>query len=111
MPPDLDVRDRIYFRDPLETGLLTVGTLTTGRVTGETSIHVSMPYRSIDSGRANGVGVLILNPEKIAQGFEGRQWSPQHRLTVFDRDGSVVLRIPRQQGTVPNPRDREIFER
>lgn len=111
IPPELDVRDRVYFREPLETGQLTVGTLTTGRVTGETSIHVSMPYRSIDDDRANGVVVMILNPEKIAQEFEARQWSPQHRLTVFDRDGSVVLRIPRQQGTIPNPRDREIFER
>lgn len=110
IPPTLDVRDRVYFSEPLETGRLTVGTLTVGRVTGEPSIHVSMPYRSSDN-RANGVVVLILNPEKIAQEFEARQWPPQHRLTVFDREGSVVLRIPRQTGSAPNPRDKEIFER
>jgi len=110
IPATLDVRDRIYFRGPLETGQFTVGTLTTGRVTGETSIHVSMPYRSADE-RANGVVVLILNPEKIAQEFQARQWPPQHRLTVFDRQGSVVLRIPRQEGAAAETRDKEIFER
>jgi two-component sensor histidine kinase len=110
IPATLNVRDRIYFREPLETGRFTVGTLTVGRVTGETSIHVSMPYRSSD-GRADGVVVLILNPEKIAQEFEARQWPPQHRLTVFDRNGSVVLRIPRQQEDQPSMRDKDIFER
>ncbi|HET7679605.1 MAG TPA: histidine kinase dimerization/phosphoacceptor domain -containing protein [Xanthobacteraceae bacterium] len=111
IPATLDVRDRVYFREPLETGQFTVGTLTVGRVTGETSIHVSMRYRSPDAG-ADGVVVLVLNPEKVAQEFEARQWPPQHRLTVFDRDGSVVLRVPRQQAAVgPDVRDRDIFER
>ena len=111
IPATLDVRDRVYFREPFERGGLTVGTLTAGRVTGETSIHVSTRYRAPDAG-ANGVVVLVLNPEKIAQEFEARQWPPQHRLTVFDRDGSVVLRVPRQQAaTGPDIRDKAIFER
>ena len=96
IPPTLDVRDRVYFREPLETGRLTVGTLTVGRVTGETSIHVSMPYRTPDN-RTNGVVVLIVNPETIAQEFETRPWAPEHRLTMYDRDGAVVLRVPRQR--------------
>src|SRR5450755_1972335 len=48
IPPALNVRDRVYFAEPLRTGKLTVGTLTTGRVTGERSIHVSIPYKSPD---------------------------------------------------------------
>ena len=108
IPPTLDVRDRIYFSEPLATGKLTVGTLTTGRVTGESSLHISAPYRD---HRADGVMVLILNPEKIARDFEARLWPPQHRLTVFDRNGAVVLRIPRQPGTAADPRDKEIFQR
>jgi two-component sensor histidine kinase len=111
IPATLDVRDRVYFREPLERGGLTVGTLTVGRVTGETSIHVSTRYHSPDTS-ADGVVVLILNPEIIAQEFEARQWTPQHRLTVFDRDGSVVLRVPRQQtATASNIHDKYIFER
>jgi len=109
IPATLDVRDRVYFSEPLETGRLSVGTLTTGRVTDKPSIHVSMPYHSPDN-EVNGVVVLVLIPEKIAQEFEARQWPPQHRLTVFDRDGSVVLRLPRQEGTERSLRDQEIFE-
>ena len=110
IPATLDVRDRVYFSEPLETGRLTVGTLTVGRVTGEASLHVSMPYRTADK-RTDGVVVLILNPEKIAQEFEARTWPAQHRLTVFDRQGSIVLRMPRQQGTGASERDKEIFAR
>jgi two-component sensor histidine kinase len=107
IPPTLDVTDRIYFKEPLETGKFTVGVLTTGRVTGEPSIHLSMPYRTADN-HLNGVVAVILNPEKVARDFETREWPPQHRLTVFDRDGNAMLRIPRSEG-VPN--DRKIFER
>jgi two-component sensor histidine kinase len=110
IPASLDVHDRVYFREPLQTGRFTVGTLTVGRVTGEASIHISMPYRSNDGG-PNGVVVLILNPEKVAQEFEARRWPTQHRLTVFDREGSIVLRLPRQQGSAANARDKQIFER
>jgi len=31
IPPTVDVHDRLYFREPLQTGQFTVGTLTTGR--------------------------------------------------------------------------------
>jgi two-component sensor histidine kinase len=112
IPPTLDVRDRVYFREPLERGGgFTVGTLTIGRVTGENSIHVSTRYRSPDPS-SDGIMVLVLNPEKIAQEFEARQWPPLHRLTVFDRAGSVVIRVPRQQPvTEPNVHDKNIFER
>src|SRR3972149_10875600 len=86
IPPSLDVRDRIYFYEPLQTGRLTVGTLTTGRVTGESSIHVSIPYRNPD-GRFDGIVVLILNPQKIAEEFAARSWQTDHHVTVFDREG------------------------
>lgn len=93
IPPNLDVSDRLYFRGPLETGKLTIGTLVEGRVTRETSVHVSMPLRDA-SGATKGVSVLILNPERIAQDFGSRPWQSRHRLIVLDREGSVVLTLP-----------------
>ena len=66
IPPTLDVTDRLYFYEPLKTGKLTVGTITQGRVTNSTSIHVSMPYKDA-TGAVKGVIVLILNPEKLAE--------------------------------------------
>jgi two-component sensor histidine kinase len=110
IPPTLDVRDRPYFREPLQTGQLTVGTLTIGRVTGERSIHVSMPYRNRDGG-FEGVVVLILNPEKIAQQFAARPWQLNHRIAVFDREGSLVLSAPPEEASTARRLGTQLFER
>jgi two-component sensor histidine kinase len=110
IPPTLDVRDRIYFYEPLQTGRLTVGTLTVGRVTGERSIHVSIPYRSAD-GHFDGVVVLILNPERIAQEFAARPWQPNYRMAVFDREGSLVLGVPERETTTAGIVGKQLFER
>jgi len=93
IPPNLDVRDRPYFREPLTTGRFTIGTFTTGRVTRESSIHVSMPYQSPD-GSLSGVIVLILNPDKMGQNLAALPWHPRDRVIVVDRSGTVVLTFP-----------------
>ena len=93
IPPTLDVRDRIYFYEPLKTGKLTVGTITQDRVTHSTSIHLSMPYKDAE-GSIRGVIVLILNPEKLAEILSSNPWRSEHRLIVLDREGSLVLTIP-----------------
>lgn len=93
IPPTLDVRDRIYFYEPLKTGKLTVGTITQGRVTHSTSIHLSMPYKDAD-GSIRGVIVLIVNPGKLAEILPAYPWRSEHRLIVLDREGSLVLTIP-----------------
>lgn len=94
IPPKLDVSDRIYFREPLATGNLTIGTLVQGRVTHESSIHLSLPYRAPD-GATKGIMVLILNPEQLAQDLASRPWRSRHRVMVLDREGSLVLSVPR----------------
>jgi two-component sensor histidine kinase len=93
IPTTLDVRDRIYFYEPLKTGKLTVGTITQGRVAHSTSIHLSMPYKDAE-GSIRGVIVLILNPEKLAEILPPNPWRSGHRLIVLDREGSLVLTIP-----------------
>ena len=93
IPPTLDVTDRLYFYEPLKTGKLTVGTITQGRITNSTSIHVSMPYKDA-AGAVKGVIVLILNPEKLAENLPAHPWRSDHRLIVLDREGSLVLTLP-----------------
>src|SRR6267378_220159 len=80
IPPELDVRDRLYFRGPLQTGRLTIGTLVQGRVTQSSSIHLSMPYRKQD-GSFEGVIVVILNPERVAQDLSRRP-SPPNQVAM-----------------------------
>jgi two-component sensor histidine kinase len=97
IPPGLDVRDRIYFSEPLKTGDFTIGTVTIGRVTGERSLHMSMPYKSED-GSFDGIIVLVLNPDRIGREFAQRAWPAIHRLSVLDREGSLVFSIPMSDG-------------
>src|SRR5690606_35261393 len=93
IPPTLNVSDRAYFAGPLKTGRFTIGTVTTGRVTGERSLHVSMPYKPPD-GSFDGVVVMIVNPDNVALEFAQRAWPKNHRLSVLDREGNVVFMIP-----------------
>lgn len=93
IPPDLNVKDRAYFSEPQSSGMFTIGTFTKGRVTGESSIHLSMPYKSPDSAMS-GVIVLILNPQKLAQNIAALPWHPRDRIAVVDREGAVVLTLP-----------------
>jgi two-component sensor histidine kinase len=95
IPPDLDVRDRVYFDGPIKSGELTIGTLVQGRVTRQTSIHISMPFKKAD-GTDRGVIVLILNPEQVAQDLSARSWRTNHRVIVMDREGSLVFTIPQK---------------
>lgn len=95
IPPNLDVSDRLYFYGPQQTGELTIGTLVQGRVTRSSSIHISMPFVKAD-GTKQGVIVLILNPERVAQDLSSRPWRTNHRVTVLDREGSLVFTIPQQ---------------
>jgi two-component sensor histidine kinase len=110
IPPTLDVRDRVYFAEPLRTGQLTVGTITTGRVTGERSLHISMPYQTPDK-RFDGVIVFILNPDRVANDFAIRDWPPNHRLSVLDRQGSLVFTVPPTEDVAERALTREAFER
>ncbi len=96
IPPNLDIRDRLYFSGPLTTGQLTIGTLTQGRVTGVNSIHISMPYRP-PGATTDWVIVLILNPDRVADDVATRPWT-RHRIFVLDREGSVVLTLPKRAG-------------
>jgi two-component sensor histidine kinase len=110
IPATLDVKDRVYFAEPLRTGQLTVGTITTGRVTGERSLHISMPYQSPDK-RFDGVIVFILNPDKVASEFAARDWPSHHRLSVLDRQGSLVFTVPPTEDVAARAITREAFER
>jgi two-component sensor histidine kinase len=93
IPTTPGIKDRAYFREPMTTGRLTVGPLIQDGVTQASSLHVSMPYRAAD-GSVKGVIVLVLDPERIAQGLAGRPLRSHQRIIVLDRAGSLVLAVP-----------------
>jgi two-component sensor histidine kinase len=108
IPPDLDVKDRVYFRDAIASGKFTVGTLVQGRVTGSSSIHLSLPFKKADGSLA-GIVVLILNPEIMAQDLALRPWRPRHRIIVLDAQGALVLTIPQSDSGSAEIIARDIF--
>ena len=110
IPPNLNVRDRIYFQEPQITGQLAIGTLVTGRVTRESSIHISMPFTDA-SDRPRGVIVLILNPERMAQNLDARPWRSRYRITVFDREGNPVFNTPRDNSEEAHAAARDLFSK
>jgi two-component sensor histidine kinase len=91
---DPGVADRVYFREPMATGRLTVGPLTEDAATHAASIPISMPFRAAD-GTPRGIIVLVLNPERIARELSHQPRRPHQRIMVLDRDGALVLAIPR----------------
>lgn len=93
IPPDLDVRDRVYFEEPMRTGRLTIGTLTQGRVTQTPSVHISAPYRQ-GNGGFDGVIVVILNPDRLAEALAQRPWRSDQTVLVLDREGSLLFSLP-----------------
>lgn len=93
IPPDLDVRDRIYFQEPLRTGRPTIGPLTQGRVTQSPSLHISAPYRK-GNGSFEGVIVVVLNPDRLAQDLARRPWRSDQTVMVLDREGSLLFSLP-----------------
>jgi two-component sensor histidine kinase len=110
IPPTLDVSDRVYFAETLKTGRFTIGEVTTGRVTGERSLHVSMPYQTPD-GSFDGVIVMILNPDRMGREFARRAWPTNHRLSVLDRNGDLVFMIPPSEQFEVRMATREAFRR
>jgi two-component sensor histidine kinase len=96
IPPTLNVIDRPYFREPLDTGKFTIGNFTKGRATGEDSIHLSMPYKSPD-GSLSGVIAIVLNPARVGEDLVALPWHPRDRIMVVDRTGALVLTFPPDQ--------------
>src|SRR5919197_3246056 len=95
-PPKVTARDLDYFREPLTTGRFATAAAP-DRATEALPLHVSTPYRTAD-GALKGVILLALDPERLAQELESRSWRPPQRAMVLDRDGSLVLSIPRGNG-------------
>jgi two-component sensor histidine kinase len=110
VPASPEVKDRVYFREPMTTGRLTVGPLIHDRATRAASMHLSMPYRAGD-GSSQGVIVLVLNPERVAQDLAGRSWRSQHRIIVLDREGSLVLAVPQDSAEDAKAIVQDIFPR
>lgn len=89
-----NVADRPYFDQAIKTGRFSVGGLVTGRVTGKPSVQLALSYTASE-GNLAGVMLISLNADWLAQHFSATgEWTTDHTLTLADRMGTVVVRLP-----------------
>ena len=92
-PGPLNLGDRLYFRNAVETRDFAVGEYQIGRITGLPTINCGYPVLD-DAGQLVGVVFAALNLNWLND-FAAEADLPEGTvLTVIDRNGSVLVRYP-----------------
>jgi two-component sensor histidine kinase len=93
---DVDLGDRDYVVNAMRQNELVVGTLILrGRVTGAAALPLARRYLAAEgSSEPGGVLILGLDLDLLSRGFQERyNWSNRY-LSVLDRDGTIIIRVP-----------------
>jgi two-component sensor histidine kinase len=89
------IADRPYFQRTLETGKFVVGEFTVGRVTKEQVLPLAMPVKD-DQSKVVGVIFGALRLDWLSQRLSERKFGRNSALTVTDRNGVILARVPYQ---------------
>ncbi|MDB5405217.1 MAG: hypothetical protein JWL84_129, partial [Rhodospirillales bacterium] len=93
------VAGRSYFADALKSGGFTVGEFSVGRLTGRNIIQFAVPFYSGDA-RMGGVVSAALSLDWLADDIARGGVLPGGRLTITDRNGTILARYPENAGFV-----------
>ncbi|MHC2088962.1 HWE histidine kinase domain-containing protein [Methylobacterium sp. CM6244] len=97
-----NLADRGYFQDAMRTGGFTVGGFVTGRITKRPTWQFAQAIPGPD-GQPVGVVVASIDLDHLA-GHQARAGLPPNAtLTVADRNGSILLRLPDHTDWVGKP--------
>jgi len=94
----VNLGDRDYVIRAMEQRDMVVGTMIPrGRITGASALPMARRYLAPDSqSELGGVVVLGLDLDLLARGFQERySWSDRY-LSVVDREGTIMIRVPDQ---------------
>jgi diguanylate cyclase (GGDEF)-like protein len=100
----VDVGDRTYFRQALESGRFVVGDFQVGRVSGRSGINFGLPVFDAER-RVRAVLFAGLNLEKFIEYGES-QHARRERIAeglvtaIYDRNGVLLARYPGGEGSV-----------
>ncbi|MDB5523447.1 MAG: hypothetical protein JWM58_1210 [Rhizobium sp.] len=83
----------VYFREAMKTGRFFVGEYSTGLISDQPALPLAMPVRS-DRGDIFGVVIGALSLDWLAQRLGERDFSQRNALTIADRTGTMIARIP-----------------
>jgi signal transduction histidine kinase len=89
----INVADRSYFTDAMQTGHFTVGTYSVGRLTGRKLIPFALPFKNGD-GHVGGVIVAALDLDWLADFIVQLGVPHGAALAIADRAGTYLARYP-----------------
>ena len=89
--PSLDLSDRFFFRQALQTGGFVVGEYTVGRVSGQPAIHLAKPFTHRD-GKIAGVIAVALSLDWLGQQLAHLSLPPGALASITDRNGVTLAR-------------------
>nr|WP_294517285.1 ATP-binding protein [uncultured Rhodopila sp.] len=91
--PGINVSDRSYFHLALSTGGFTIGEYAIGRVSGDPSIHMAMPFRNSQDIVA-GVVYVGLGLDWLGEQLKLLPLPPGSAVSIADRNGIILARHP-----------------
>ncbi len=94
--------DQPFVRTTIDTGQFIVGEYQPGRVTGNPVLSCGFPVLDPE-GTVVGVVYAAIDLTRLAADFAADALEPNAVLTVFDRDGTALLRQPPLEGFVGQP--------
>ena len=94
--------DRGYFRDAMRTNGFAIGEFVNGRITGRPTLQFAQAIPG-SGGRPEGVVIASIDLDHLA-GHQARAGlPPDATLTVADRKGSILIRLPDHAEWVGKP--------
>ncbi|MCJ2109182.1 HAMP domain-containing protein [Methylobacterium sp. E-041] len=98
------VADRSYFQDAMRTGGFAIGTVVSGRVTGRPTIQFAQAIADDDGdGRPDGIVITSIDLSYLASRQATAGLPPEAALTVADRQGTILLRLPDHEAWAGKP--------
>ena len=92
-PGAYTVADRSYFQDAMRTGAFAVGHVVSGRVTRRPTIQFAVAIPGV-GGRPDGIVLTSIDLSYLAARQNAAGLPPDATVTVADRNGAVLIRLP-----------------
>lgn len=89
----VNIRDRLYFRQAMETGEFALGEYQVGRITGLPALNAALPLEAVP-GEPQGVVYVALDLATFESLFAEVELPDQSTLLLLQPDGRVLARFP-----------------
>lgn len=101
-PGAYSVSDRRYFKDAMRTGSFAVGDYVAGRVTKQPTMQFAQPILG-EAGQRFGLILTSIDLAWLAGHLSNAGLPPDATLTVSDRNGAILIRLPDHAEWVGQP--------